>query len=130
MEAIMKKYVVEYELPYTHIVRVGIEAKSAAGAIKKAQRLFDKAQLWDDTQEVPVLMDQFEENGDAGVPVEFTATEVDTYHEVDASVKALRSERACKAFVRAFLTWCETASSNRGLGRLHNMADEAIAGGE
>ncbi|EQD49577.1 hypothetical protein B2A_07628, partial [mine drainage metagenome] len=95
MEAIMKKYVVEYELPYTHIARVGIEAKSAAGAIKKAQRLFDKAQLWDDTQEVPVLMDQFEENGDAGVPVEFTATEVDTYHEVDASVKALRSERAC-----------------------------------
>lgn len=66
------KYIVQYTLPYEHRVMVGIEAASPDEAIAKANELFDQGAIWDDTSEVPLLFDDFEENGDAGVPLEFT----------------------------------------------------------
>jgi hypothetical protein len=33
----MKNYIVEYELPYTHLVRVGIQADDESAAIKLAK---------------------------------------------------------------------------------------------
>jgi hypothetical protein len=62
----MTRYVVEYELPYTHRVRVGIEAESPEAASEKAKRLFDDAKLWCDTEEIPLLYDAHDLDGDAG----------------------------------------------------------------
>lgn len=56
------RYVVSYRLPYTHWVEVGISAESEEQAIERAQSLFDLATIWDDTEEVPLLADEFIEN--------------------------------------------------------------------
>jgi len=36
----MKKFLVEYELPYVHLVRVGIQAKNEESAISIADQAF------------------------------------------------------------------------------------------
>lgn len=101
-----KKFVVRYELPYVHEVAVGIEASSSAAAAKRARRLFEDGELWDDTQAVPLLLDEFEEDGDAGAPLAFTARAVDVWPEPDASVYALRkrehARHACELLVAAY----------------------------
>ena len=72
----MAKYVVTYTLPYEHVVRVGIEADTAQAAQTIAESAFNDGVLWDNTPTMPLLMDEFEETGDAGVPVLFQATPV------------------------------------------------------
>ena len=67
----MTKYVVTYTLPYEHVVRVGIEADTAQAAQTIAESAFNDGVLWDNTPTMPLLMDEFEETGDAGVPVLF-----------------------------------------------------------
>lgn len=96
------KYVIQYELPYVHRVQVGIEAGSAEEAIGKAQRLFDDGSIWDDSPDVPLLFDDYEEQGDAGVPLEFTVEQTlgdgEAWPDAEASVKAVRrAEAAARA---------------------------------
>lgn len=75
----MQKMIVEYSLPYAHVVQVGITAQSHEEAIQKAEDLFNEGSIWDDTPDVPLLIDQYEEIGNAGVPLQFEVVE-----EVDA----------------------------------------------
>ncbi|WP_127476664.1 hypothetical protein [Sulfurivermis fontis] len=104
------KYVIQYELPYVHRVQVGIEAGSAEDAIAKAQRLFDDGSIWDDSPDVPLLFDDYEEEGDAGVPpgfsVEQTLSDAESWPEAEASVKAIRrrdaASRAAALLVEAY----------------------------
>ncbi|HQU15476.1 MAG: hypothetical protein B7Z66_12190 [Chromatiales bacterium 21-64-14] len=65
------RYVVQYELPYTHRVQVGIEADSPEAAVKEAERLFDEGEIWDDTATAPLLYDDYEEEEDSGTVLEF-----------------------------------------------------------
>jgi len=97
------KYVIQYTLPYEHRVMVGIEAESRDEAIAKASDLFDQGDIWNDTQEVPLLCDDFEETGDAGIPLEFTVEDeiAGDWPEPDASVKEVRRREA--AFLAARL---------------------------
>lgn len=90
------KYLVKYTLPYEHRVMVGIEAESREAAIARAESLFDQGEIWDDTPAVPLLGDDFEEQGDAGVPLTFTVEgEVaGDWPEPDASVKEVRRREA------------------------------------
>jgi hypothetical protein len=90
------KYVIQYTLPYEHRVMVGIEATSRDEAIARASELFDQGDIWDDTPEVPLLFDDFEEQGDAGVPLDFTVEDQVSgdWPEPDASVKAIRRRDA------------------------------------
>jgi len=90
------KYIVQYTLPYEHRVMVGIEAASSDEAIARASELFDQGAIWDDTSEVPLLFDDFEEKGDAGVPLEFTVEDEVSgdWPEPDASVKEVRRRDA------------------------------------
>lgn len=90
------KYVIQYTLPYEHRVMVGIEAASRDAAIARANELFDQGDIWDDTPEVPLLFDDFEEKGDAGVPLEFTVEDEVSgeWPEPDASVKEIRRRDA------------------------------------
>ena len=91
-------FVVEYSLPYEHLVRVGIKAKSAEAAIAKAQAAFEQATIWDDTAAMPLLTDSYEENGYPGHALTFTATQisVDGFPEADYSVQEIRRGDARK----------------------------------
>lgn len=66
------KYVVQYTLPYEHRVMVGIETNSGDEAIAKANELFDQGEIWDDTKDVPLLYDDFEETANVGDSLVFT----------------------------------------------------------
>jgi len=90
------KYVVQYTLPYEHRVMVGIEAESREAAIIRAEALFDEGDIWQDTAEVPLLFDDYEETGDS--PLIFTVEqELDAdapWPEADGSVHYLRRREA------------------------------------
>lgn len=86
------KYIIQYTLPYEHRVMIGIEAQSSEEAISKAEALFDQGDIWDDTKEIPLLFDDYEETGDS--PLVFTVEQQlrtdEAWPEPDTSVKELR----------------------------------------
>jgi hypothetical protein len=71
-QEIIMKYSVQYTLPYDHLVQVGIEAESQNAAIAEGQALFDQGEIWDDTAEVPLLVDDYVETSNVEVPLNFT----------------------------------------------------------
>lgn len=90
------KYVVQYTLPYVHRVMVGIDAGSSEEAIRKAESLFDAGDIWQDSAEVPLLLDDYDETGNG--PLHFTveqelANEA-PWPESDTSVITLRQRDA------------------------------------
>ncbi|MBT2989912.1 MAG: hypothetical protein KME65_13240 [Candidatus Thiodiazotropha sp. (ex Ctena orbiculata)] len=90
------KYVIQYTLPYEHRVMVGIAADSPEKAISKAESLFDAGDIWQDTAEVPLLLDDYDEMGDG--PLHFTVEQElaneEPWPEPDASVATLRRREA------------------------------------
>ncbi|MHB8252354.1 MAG: hypothetical protein ACYDEV_01315 [Acidiferrobacter sp.] len=89
------KYVVEYRLPFTHVVQVGIEASSEDEAKKMAEHHFDMGTIWDNRPDMPFLYDEFEEQD---AHMDFTARKVEAWPEKDESVKTLeRKEAAFRA---------------------------------
>lgn len=88
-------YVVEYELPYSHRVQVGVYADSAETAGQKAEQAFNDGAIWDDTPEMPLLYDDFEETSDAGVALTFNVVEqCEVFPEPDGCVTAIRRDDA------------------------------------
>lgn len=104
------KYVIQYTLPYEHRVMVGIEAETPEAATAKAEKLFDDGEIWQDTAEVPLLYDDYEEDGDAGEPLQFTVEQTlgsdEPWPDADTSVKAVRRReaafRAARLLVEAY----------------------------
>ncbi len=98
------RYIVQYTLPYEHRVMVGIEAETPEAAIAMAERLFDDGEIWQDSAEIPLLFDDFEEEGDAGQPLVFTVEQTlesdDPWPVPDASVKELRRRAAASQAAR------------------------------
>lgn len=94
----MTRYVLEYQLPYIHRVQVGVRAGTHEAGIGKAMALFDTGRIWDDSDDVPLLFDDYEEDGDAGVPLELkvvaTLRDDEDWPDADASVSVLRRQRA------------------------------------
>ena len=90
------KYIIQYTLPYEHRVMVGIEARSSDEAIAMAETLFDQGDIWNDTKEVPLLFDDYEETGDT--PLIFTVEQElktdEPWPEPEASVKEIRRREA------------------------------------
>lgn len=90
------KYIIQYTLPYEHRVMVGIEARSGDEAIAMAETLFDQGDIWNDTQDVPLLFDDYEETGDG--PLIFTVEQElktdEPWPEPEASVKEIRRREA------------------------------------
>ena len=103
----MKNYIVEYELPYTHLVRVGIQADDEAAAIKLAKDAFAQGIFWDNTPAMPLLYDDFEEDDSSPLdePVEFNAEECKVWPAPAACVKTIVSNaaarRACEWLIHA-----------------------------
>jgi len=90
------KYVVQYTLPYEHRVMVGITADSSEEAIGRAESLFDQGDIWQDTVEVPLLLDDYDETSDN--PLQFTVeqelAEDEPWPEPKASVIQIRRRDA------------------------------------
>jgi len=100
----MRRYVLEYQLPYIHRVQVGVRAGTDQAGIDKAMALFDAGRIWDDSDDVLLLFDDYEEDGDAGVPLEFkvvaTLHDDEDWPDADASVSVLRRQRAAMKSAR------------------------------
>jgi hypothetical protein len=58
-----QKFVVSYQLDYVHSVSVGIEARDQAEALQIAEQAFNEALIWDDTEALPLLSDDYYESG-------------------------------------------------------------------
>jgi hypothetical protein len=115
-QAAMKKFLVEYELPYVHLVRVGIQAKSEESAILIANQAFTDCTLWDNTPEMPLLYDDYEETGDSGDVLEFKVVgEYQEWHEPEVCVKIIERDaaarRACEHLIAAYE--CSNSASVR-----------------
>lgn len=110
------KYVIQYTLPYEHRVMVGIEAKSKEEAIAKAEALFDQGDIWDDTKDVPLLFDDYEETGDS--PLAFTVEQElktdEPWPEPDASVKEVRRREAAFLAARLLVDACRRGEERGG----------------
>ena len=99
----MTKYIVTYTLPYDHLVRIGIEAKTAEGAQRIAETAFKDGVLWDNSPTMPLLMDEYEETGDAGVPVTFEATPMAEWPGPDNSVLKTLSDKTAHQVARQLI---------------------------
>lgn len=99
-----KKFVVSYVLDYVHAVSVGIEAKDQAEALHLAEQAFNEALIWDNSETMPLLSDDYLESGDEGVVWE--CEQVEQFPEPDHSVRQLNREQAafrvCRGLVEAY----------------------------
>ena len=82
------EFAVTYTIDYVHRVVVGVNAPDLATAIAYASDAFDAGTLWDDTESMPLLYDDYEEV--ANETLKFTAEAVATFPEPDASVNELK----------------------------------------
>ena len=96
----LNRYVVEYELPYAHRVQVGVFAEDSDSAMKRAEESFDEGTLWEDTAEMPLLYDDYEQDENAGAALVFRVIDqVEGFPEPDSSVRTIKEERyawACR----------------------------------
>ena len=128
----MNRYVVQYGLDYEHRVLVGIEAASPEEAIQKAQQAFDEGVIWDDTGQMPLLFDDYEEKDGQSLTFEVIA-KVDVWPAPEASVLQLRREaaamRACRLQVEAYRRGEESGGSIawEDLDDAHAAALDALA---
>jgi hypothetical protein len=106
----MNLRIVEYTLDYAHRVQVGILSDSDEEAIDKAQAAIDAGTIWDDTPEMPLLFDDYEEKEGETLAFQVVAT-VDAWPIPDASVlqqrRTANAMEACRLLV--------VADSMRGL---------------
>lgn len=114
----MAKHIVQYEIKHVHRVQVGIEAATPEEAAAKAEVMFDDLTLWDDTGEVPLLMDEFEEAEDDGSALEFTVVQTlaedDPYPAPDASVVAMRRNDAARLCAEIIFNAYQRGKDNGG----------------
>ncbi|WP_347987589.1 hypothetical protein [Methylomonas sp. AM2-LC] len=108
-----KKFVVSYEIDYIHRVSVGIEATNQAEAQQIAEQAFNEALIWDDTEAMPLLSDEYHESGDESMVWECEL--VEQLPEPDSSVRQLKSEQAamrvCRGLIEAYQSGEQSGSS-------------------
>ncbi|QRM22881.1 hypothetical protein [Burkholderia pseudomallei] len=85
-------FMVGYSLDHTHRVVVGIRAASADAACDIARAAFDAGTLWDDTPDMPLLYDDYDELD--GQVLNFDATSIETWPAADVSVRAVKLHAA------------------------------------
>ena len=83
---------------------MGIEAQDQAEAQQIAEQAFNEALIWDDTETLPLLSDDYHESGDERMI--WDCEPVEHYPESDHSVKQLKKEQAafrvCRGLIEAY----------------------------
>lgn len=97
----LKKFAVSYTIDYQHRVVVGISALNAESAIKIATKAFDEGEIWEDTPDMPLLFDDYEEI--EGETLEFSAEKVSEFPEPDSSVIKLKQDQFAYQACRSLL---------------------------
>lgn len=106
--------IVEYELDYVHRVQVAVPSVSDEDAIARAEEAFENGTIWDDTQGMPVLFDDFEESDSNTLAFKVidTVPGMGDLPPKDASVlahiKQVSAQYACSLLLQA----CETAKKS------------------
>lgn len=85
-------FMVSYGLDHSHRVVVGVRAPDAGAACAIAQAAFDAGTLWDDTPDIPLLYDDYEEID--GQTLQFDATPIARLPPPHVSVRAARLQGA------------------------------------
>jgi len=123
-------YEVTYTLGHVHKTTVGVLAEDGEAAIQIAKAAFDAGRLRDDSPQMPLLYDGFEEADGQGLAWECQA--VPTFRTKDASVRTLKAQalalQACRAMVSAYAQGGEGGSVDwEDLDHVHVLACEALA---
>jgi len=107
-----RRFVVSYEIDYVHRVSVGITADSPKAAQQIAEQAFNGATIWDDTDAVPLLSDEYHESGDESLVWECIA--VEQLPEPDHSVRQLKKEQAAMRVCRGLVEAYQQGEANGG----------------
>lgn len=111
-----KLFAVTYEIDYTHRVVVGVKAPDAESAKQMAETAFNDGTLWDDTEAMPLLFDDFEEV--LNETLRFSVEEVSCFPEPDSSVVEIKQREAAFHACRMLL--------NGNISLARNSAKEAF----
>ena len=95
----MPKFEVTYALPYLHVVTVGVTAKDKETAEAKTEKGFHNGSLWDNTEAMPLLYDDYEEQ--EGCILEFEAAAVANFGPKGQCVRAAQFQSDAESLVEA-----------------------------
>ena len=96
-----KKFVVSYEIDYVHRVSVAISATSPEAAQKLAEHAFNDATIWDDSENMRLLSDDYHESGDESMA--WDCVRVEDFPVPDESVLQLKQRAAALQVCRGLL---------------------------
>jgi hypothetical protein len=128
--AVNRLFVVSYEIDYVHRVSVGITAENPEAAQQFAEQAFNNATIWDDSDAMPLLSDEYLESGDESLVWESIA--VEQWPEPDNSVRQLKKEQAAMQVCRGLVEAYQQGEANGGsidwenLDQLIPMALQAL----
>ena len=97
----MNKFAVTYTVDYSHRVIVGMSAPNVEAAINEARTAFDMGTIWDNTEAMPLLFDDYEEADHDSL--HFSAESIQDFPVADASVEALKRRELAFAACAALL---------------------------
>lgn len=98
------RYLVSYEILHRHSVTVGITATDKEAALEKAYELFDAGTIWDDTEQMPLLHDDFEELDGQALTFEAKALEPGAdWPKQHVSVQVLKKRESAAQLASGFI---------------------------
>lgn len=132
-----QRRIVEYRIDYTHRVQVGVPSESDQEALDTAQAAFDAGSIWDDTPEMPLLYDDYEEVEDETLTFR-VVDKVEAWPETAVCVLNARRDAAAKEACRLLMLAEALRASQlstdgnyqRTLDQAYRMASQAFGGPE
>ncbi len=129
--------IVEYRIDYTHRVQVGVTAESDQEALDTAQAAFDAGAIWDDTSEMPLLYDDYDEVEDETLTFHVVAT-VEAWPEPAVCVLNIRRDAAAREACRLLMLAEALRAGKLGtdgeyqrtLDQAYRMASQAVGNPE
>lgn len=129
--------IVEYRIDYTHRVQVGVPSESDQEALDTAQAAFDAGAIWDDTPEMPLLYDDYDEVEDETLTFRVVDT-VEVWPDPAVCVLNARRDAAAREACRLLMLAEALRAGKLGtegeyqrtLDQAYRMASQAFGGPE